>query len=83
MSYQQILQNLNKTLLDQNKALLGNLSNPRDYAEFRGFEFYHWDKPIDQQQGTFVELVGFPRKWSRDLPMFDYEHQIFQYLERD
>jgi hypothetical protein len=80
MSYQQILQNLNKTL---NKALEGNISDNEDYAKFYGLPFYHWDKLIDQQQGTFVELVGFPRKRNRDLPMFDYEHQIFQYLERD
>jgi Terminase large subunit, T4likevirus-type, N-terminal len=81
MTYQLIQRNLQKRI-NESKALLGQVDND-DYSKFRNLPFYDFDKPITEQQGTFVELVGFPRKWNKDLPMFDYEQSIFDYLERD
>jgi hypothetical protein len=80
-TYQQTLQSLKRTL-DQNKALL-NLSDNDDYAKFKNLDLYNWDKPKEEQEGTFVGLVGLPVKNGKELEMFDYEHDIFRYLERN
>lgn len=60
MSYQTILQDLERKL-DQNKRL-PNISSSDDYAKFRNLDFYHWDKPKEEQEGMFVGLVGLPVK---------------------
>jgi len=81
VSYQTILQDIERKL-DQRKALL-NISGSDDYAKFKNLDFYRWDKPKDQQQGTFVNLVGLPKKNGIEHGFYDYEKEIIDYLERD
>ena len=83
MSYSTTLQTLKKKI-KESKALLGQtVDNDQDYSIFHNLPFYYWDKPKGEQQGTFVDLVGLPRKNNVEHGFCDYEKQIIDYLERD
>lgn len=77
-----MLQSLEKPI-DRSKTLLNLSGSGEDYAKFKGLDFYHWDKPKEQQKGTFVGLVGLPKKNGIEHGFYDYEKDIIDYLERD
>ena len=81
MGYQTILQDLERRL-DENKRLL-NLSSSDDYAKFHNLDFLSLESPKEEQEGTFVGLVGLPVKNGIKHGLYDYALDIFNYLERD
>jgi hypothetical protein len=65
--------------------LYGTLdNNDTSFLEvLKGLPFYYWDKPKDQQQGTFVGTVGLPVKNGVEHGLYDYEQKIIDYLDTD
>ena len=54
-----------------------------ELSYLQGIPFYNWDKSKDQQQDSFVGLVGFAVKNGITHGFYDYEKDIIDYLERD
>jgi hypothetical protein len=62
---------------------LSDIFNQNQLRIFKDLPFYYWDKPKEEQQGTFVGTVGLPIKNYVEHELYDYERNIIEYLERD
>jgi hypothetical protein len=58
-------------------------------AKFKGLPFWVWDK-LEHRQAynrtygscCFNHVLGLPQKNGNDMPLFDYEHIVYDTLEQ-
>ena len=78
------LVNLRKTV-EHYRQKLDSIESPNTerFQVLQGLPFYYWDKPKEQQRGTFVGTLGLPIKNGITHGLYDFEQQIIDYMETD
>jgi hypothetical protein len=70
------LQNLSK-ILDKYESQLGS-PNTEQFDRLKGLPFYNWE----DGQFSFNHAIGLPEKNGVPMPLFDYEHLVFNTLQQ-